>query len=409
MGSQLNDWDKALIEKHLPAYKNLEARIREPSSPDERHFVAVFVNGNEPIKTQHEIAYSRYKHLEEQRSRNDQSGLPVAPHTPSKKAPKIPRYLEKRVDTLDAIVIETTTNEETREFASKMADFWKKRRSLEDEEIANVLGWFNYLNESVLSKSLERLSAEKFNTLSNEITKALDGSFAEGLKSGVDYLSPTLHRLIEAGHTLPEAFKKGIAARDNDGLIEELWGTTEALFSDMSSVIGLPLLNISKENANQMLEWLKPLGIDEKKFADLFSYNTLELVGSVIPALAVMFSWNTNDTKKFTELVGTLSIATLYAGNPFGMIIALVGLARSYHRAKIGEVSTKDWIKALSKGGIISSAVLVSMSFVGPTVWAGMVSTIVIAKIMSLHGFHVNWTKLASLIKRQFKPRTEDQ
>ncbi len=125
MGSQLNDWDQALIEKHLPAYKNLEASIREPSSPDERHFVAVFVNGNEPIKTQHEIAYSRYKQLEEQHSRNDQNVLPSAPHTPSKKAPKIPRYLEKRVDTLDAIVIETTTNEETREFASKMADFWK--------------------------------------------------------------------------------------------------------------------------------------------------------------------------------------------------------------------------------------------------------------------------------------------
>ena len=74
MGSQLNDWDRALIEKHLPAYKNLEARIREPSSPDERHFVAVFVNGNQPIKTQHEIAYSRYKQLEEQRSKNDQNG-----------------------------------------------------------------------------------------------------------------------------------------------------------------------------------------------------------------------------------------------------------------------------------------------------------------------------------------------
>ena len=48
MVSQLNDWDQALIEKHLPACKNLKARIREPSTPDERHLVAVFVDVIKP-------------------------------------------------------------------------------------------------------------------------------------------------------------------------------------------------------------------------------------------------------------------------------------------------------------------------------------------------------------------------
>ena len=48
MGFQLNDWDQALIGKHLPAYRNLKARIREPSKPYERHLMTVLVDVIKP-------------------------------------------------------------------------------------------------------------------------------------------------------------------------------------------------------------------------------------------------------------------------------------------------------------------------------------------------------------------------
>ena len=48
MGFQLNDWDQTLIEKYLPAYRNLKARIREPSKPYERHLMTVFVDVIKP-------------------------------------------------------------------------------------------------------------------------------------------------------------------------------------------------------------------------------------------------------------------------------------------------------------------------------------------------------------------------
>ena len=190
---------------------------------------------------------------------------------------------------------------------------------------------------------------------------------------------------------------------NNDTVIQELWGTTEALLSDMSSVVGLPLINISKETAEEWLEWLKPLGIDEKRFADFFSYNTVELAGSAIPALALMFSWNSDDTRKFTELVGTLALTTAYAGNPFGLIISLVGLARSFQNAKKSNISTTDWLKSLGKGGVTSSIVLISMSLLGPTAWAAMISGIVIAKIASAKGVNFDWNKLAEVVLTKLK------
>ena len=399
----LNEWDKRLLKRHLSRYKKLERGEVRPNSPNEGHFISVF-KGNAVPTTQHEIAYTRYKaallkdpkfNLRDETPR-DQT---IAPSDDQEADNR-----EISIQKLDTIVITASNEDETRTFARRLADMYRSPMPSKNDLTSNALAWLNQLNESALAKALERWSAEEFNTLSNPFTKALDGSFAiEGLKSGAEYVSPTLHRLVEAGHTLPEAFKRGREILDNDNVIQEIWGTTEALLSDMSSVVGLPLLNMSKETAAEWLEWLKPLGIDEKRFADFFSYNTVELAGSAIPALALMFSWNSNDTRKFTELVGTLALTTAYAGNPFGLIISLVGLARSFQKASKGEISTTDWLKSLGKGGVISSIVLVSISVLGPTVWTAMISAIVIAKIATIHGFEIDWLAFTKFALEKMK------
>ena len=399
----LSEWDKRLLKRHLSRYEKLERGEVKPSSLNEDHFVAVF-KGSAAPKTQHEIAYTRYKAALLKDPKFSLGDEPSKDQTIAPSDAQEADHRESSIQELDEIVITATNEEETRTFAQQLAGMYRSPTPSKNDLTSNALAWLNYLNESTLSKALERWSAEEFNTLSNSFTKALDGSFAaEGLKSGADYVSPTLHRLIEAGHTLPEAFKRGREALNNDTVIQELWGTTEALLGDMSSVVGLPLINISKETAEEWLEWLKPLGIDEKRFADFFSYNTVELAGSAIPALALMFSWNSDDTRKFTELVGTLALTTAYAGNPFGLIISLVGLARSFQNAKRGNISTTDWLKSLGKGGVTSSIVLISMSLLGPTAWAAMISGIVIAKIASAKGFTIDWNKLAEAVLTKLK------
>jgi len=179
----------------------------------------------------------------------------------------------------------------------------------------------------------------------------------------------------------------------NDTTIQETFGTLEALLSDMSSVVGLPVVEFGKEKAEAFRDAFATIGIDEKRFADFFSYNTIEVVGSAIPALALMFSWNTDDTVRFAKIVGALGVSTAYAGNPVGAIVVLVGLARSFQKARQDNLSLKTWAKSLGTGGVTSTLVIVSMSFVGPTLWVFGISVLIAVNLMKANGIDVSWSR----------------
>ena len=384
--SSLNKWDVRLLNKHLSRYKKLEAGQVKPSSANERHFIDVFVNGHPP-KTQHEIAYSRYK------SKNlTAEMLKASTVTDGKDNDDLNEQTEKTIDSLDEVLIGSEHSSAKHSLASKLSNYYQTKIPSKDDLSANAMVWMNFLTESSVSKSLERWSADTFNTLSDEYTKMIDGSFVEGLKSGVDYVSPALHRLIE-GHTLPEAFRRGREAMENDTTIQEVYGTLGALLSDMSSVIGLPVIEFGKEKAEAFRDAFAAIGVDEKRFADFFSYNTVEVVGSAIPALALMFSWNSDDAERFAKIVGALSISTAYAGNPIGAIVLLVGLAKSFQKRRQENLSVKSWAKSLGSGGVTSALVIVSMNVVGPTLWVFGISLLITVNLMKAKGIDISWSR----------------
>ena len=389
----LSSWDKRLLSKHKSRYLKLAAGQVQPTSQQEEHFVKTFDDGLKPV-TQHEIAYNNYLISVANGKIETLSDTENNPQND---------LVEKFVDEIDKQIISSKSDKKINSLLSGYRDEVKNEKFNKKEFSTNAALWLNYLTESHLSKSLEQLSASSFNTLSNAYTKALDGTFVDGLKSGSDYVSPTLHRLIERGHTLPEAFKKGRDALDNDTNIQELYGTLSALLSDMSSVVGLPLLNVSKNSINSVKDVLKEFGIDEKRLADFLSYNSIEVFSSIIPAIAILFSWNKADTKKFTELASSLGLTTAYAGNPIGLVISLVGLAKSFHKAKNENVSTFGWIKSIGTGGIKSTVVLASMSVLGGTVWLTMISAIVIAYILMASGIKIDWNKVTKAVLKRLK------
>ena len=386
----LTKWDRQLIAQHKTRYERLVSGRYQPQSQNERHFVKTFRYSLEPV-TQHEIAYSRY--LQERRNK-------FFDEIKEGKKEKKPRATEAIIDEVDAKILdaEERGDKEFSLVASKYRSYMQSEQPEKDDYIASAFVWLSYLTESSLSKSLERWSADTFNTLSNAYTKAIDGSFADGLKAGADYVSPTMHRLVEAGHTLPDAFDKARAALDNDSAIQELYGTASALLSDMSSVVGLPMFTMSKQTADEIKNFVGEIGIDEKKFADLLSYNTIEVVGSVIPALALMFGWNSKDAQKFGELVGALGITAAFAGNPLGLIVAMVGLARSYHKANSQSVTTMGWLKSIGKGGLVSSLVIASASIIGSSVWIVIISSIIIAQVLNAKGVSINWALIGKTV-----------
>lgn len=394
----LNETDLRLLRRHLSRYKQLENSEVEPSSPNEKHFIAVFVDGQENPITQHEIAYSRFKATNstaevvdaakdlENHENNDDGNT----------------HQELMIDQLDSVLIESRAEPENFSLASNIRNYYQSKQVSKDDITANALVWLNFLTESSISKALERWSASTFNNLSNEYTKIIDGAFAEGLKSGADYVSPTIHRLLD-GHTLPEAFRRGRDALENDTAIQEVYGTLEALLSDMSSVVGLPIVQFGKEKAEAFKEAFAFVGVDEKRFADFFSYNSVEVISSAIPALALMFSWNSDDASRFAKTVGALGVSTAYAGNPLGTVVVLVGLARSFQKARTSNQSTKDWAKSLGSGGIMSTVVIVSMSVVGPSIWVFLISILITINLMKARGFDVSWKKVGNLLFEYIK------
>ena len=391
----LNEWDKCLLAKYKTRYERLLSGERKPVSANEKHFIKTFKQDLKPV-TQHEIAYSRY--LQERLKKNiDEIKLG--------EDEKNSLAVEVMIDEVDTKILdaEERGDKEFSLVASNYRNHLQAEQVEKDDYIASAFVWLSYLTESSLSKSLERWSADTFNTLSNAYTKAIDGSFADGLQAGADYVSPTMHRLVEAGHTLPDAFDKARAALDEDSTIQELYGTASALLSDMSSVVGLPMFTMSKQTADEIKNFVSEIGIDEKKFADLLSYNTIEVVGSVIPALALMFGWNSKDARKFGELVGALGITAAFAGNPIGLIVAMVGLGRSFHKANSQSVTTMGWLKSIGRGGLVSSLVIASASVIGSSIWIVIISSIIIAQVLNAKGVSINWALIGKIIIQKLK------
>ncbi|MDC0457528.1 DUF413 domain-containing protein [Alphaproteobacteria bacterium] len=396
----LSDWDLRLIKKHLVRYQRLANGQSKPTSNREISFIN-FIKNNEKPRTQHEIAYSRYLQVNKKQNFNFNK---IEHDTKNNK------IFEDNIDYLDEkISLNENINENDEKIAQKISSWYKKNiKEIPNIKLAESLAWLSQItSESALSKSLERLSAESFNTLSNAYTKALDGVFAEGLKSGIDYISPTTHRIDIPGHTLLDAIQKIRDALPDDTKWEEFKGLISSLASDMSSVTGLPISVLGKESRETITTILEKAGISESKFVDLWSQNTVEVVGSVIPAIALLLSWNDKDTQNFTKIVGMINVTSLYAGNPISMVISIIGLARSYHRVKKKKESSKSWILALSKGGAISTASIILMSLLGPIIWTSLIIILIAVMIFNKNNIKINWSYLSQFIKETINKETK--
>ena len=151
----LNETDLRLLRRHLSRYKQLENSEVEPSSPNEKHFIAVFVDGQENPITRHEIAYSRFKatssttevvdaakDLKNHKSNDDENS-----------------HQELMLDQLDSVLIESKSEPENFSLALNIRNYYQSKQVSKDDLTANALVWLNFLTESSISKALELISS----------------------------------------------------------------------------------------------------------------------------------------------------------------------------------------------------------------------------------------------------------
>ena len=190
--------------------------------------------------------------------------------------------------------------------------------------------------------------------------KAMDSVFHEtGIGGGY-------HRLFNGGHTLWGAFQAVRDASPDDSVFQEALGLLQALVRDATTPRGLPLVTWNEESFNNLANNLDNFGISRAWLNDLVSYDVVELVAGSIGILAVALNWNNDDVEEFSNIVGSIGLASVVSANPFMLIVTVAALAKAFHSArKSGD--WKEFSDGLAKGGICTGAVLLTTSLVsGP-------------------------------------------
>ncbi len=290
------------------------------------------------------------------------------------------------------------------EAESKEKSAWLSGKTVKD--VALYLS--TALSAPDVALKMSRWAGSQFNTLSNDVTKAMDGEFALGLRGGDQYISPLIHRLLE-GHTIPEALKAAKAALPDASDAEITWQAFKALASDMSSVSGLPIATFTKEGYAEIVSKLETLGLSESYVRDFVTYTGVELLAAVVPAIGFLFLWKKKDRESFSQLIGAMGVSAIVSANPLLAIIVIIAAALEYNKRK-NKSDLKKALSALSKGAILSSIVLLSSHIIAGPAWVGIVIGIILVILLrkKIEGIDYNIfiTKLFSLYKDSIKKTT---
>ncbi len=163
--------------------------------------------------------------------------------------------------------------------------------------------------------------------------KAMDANYLDPLLS--PNLGGSYHRLFDGGHTLGGAIRAARDASPDDTVIQETLGAIQGLLRDGTTPRGLPLANWDKSTFDSVAGSLdSTFGIPKSWFYDLNTYDAAELLGGTVGAVALIFGWNRADTETFAKLVGSMGVSAAMSANPLLLVVTVVALARSVHKAR---------------------------------------------------------------------------
>jgi hypothetical protein len=218
----------------------------------------------------------------------------------------------------------------------------------------------NYVVATDAVRNLEQFLGHTFNEgIPSIYDKAMDAVYNASHIGGGN-----LHRLFDGSHTIWGAWERCKDALPNDTLTQEIAGYFKALGHDLSSSVGLPIADMTQDGYDKLLYWVENYGVSNSWAQDILHINVPELLGSTIGSLALIFKWNSEDITKFSDLVAGLGLSSIAAANPLGVVITLVGLARSYQLATRGNAKIEA-VNGFLRGGLKSSVFITTSAVIG--------------------------------------------
>ncbi len=125
----------------------------------------------------------------------------------------------------------------------------------------------------------------------------------------------------------------------------------------------------AKEN---FITLLRNLGINETVIVETFQQNRKEvldpLIGETVAIVALVLGWTQKDREAFSQALGEIGVAGVFAAKPFLCLIAICGLAYGYQENFHPE--------AFKKGGVLGLAGMTAVALT-PGGFVGLLSAIV--------------------------------
>lgn len=209
--------------------------------------------------------------------------------------------------------------------------------------------------------------------------KALDHFYITTGEYGAD------HRLFDGSHDLVGAWKTIAKAFPEEGWLQRAEGYVSALWKDMATPRGIPVVTWDKEAFDAVAGFLnETLGISRNWVKDMATFTATEFVGAVLGALALALSWDRAELRRFSEIVASLGLSALVGASPILVMVTIVGLAKCFHEARHGA----GFKRVLSGGGrgVVGTTALLGASRMMPapawvTLMLGVVSYLVATKL----------------------------
>ena len=209
--------------------------------------------------------------------------------------------------------------------------------------------------------------------------KALDQVYNALGEHGAD------HRLFDGSHDLVGAWKTIAKAFPDEGWLQRAEGYVSALWKDMATPKGIPVVTWDKQAFDAIVGFLnETLGISRTWVKDMATFTATEFIGAVLGALALLLSWNKAEIRRFSEIVGSLGLSALVGANPLMVMVTIVGLAKCFHEARHG-AGFKRVVSGGGRGMVGTTAILGASRLMPAPAWVtlmlGVVSYLVAARL----------------------------
>ena len=214
-----------------------------------------------------------------------------------------------------------------------------------------------YLLPFLTEKDLLRWSRDIIDATNNVTIydDAVDANYKEALKNGTAHqMGGWKHRLFDGSHTIWESWSKVKNASPDDTFIQELIGWFQVLYKDGTTPAGLPYFTIKDyKSYDESANWLKDnLGISKEWYDDLHVYDSFEILGTILGAVGIFFSFNKKDYKRVNEILGSLSILSILSADILMGVYVIITTSYMYYKKK-KKLDMKNFSKGLVKSSII--------------------------------------------------------